>query len=128
MKIVYFDGYCNVCNRYVDFLIRRDHARKLKFASLQGVTAQKRLPAQYTSSVNTMVYQDGESVWDQSSAALRATAELGGCYLGLKLFLFFPQALRDLVYRAIAKRRYKLFGKREVCRMPTKEEQAQFLD
>lgn len=128
MKVVYFDGYCNVCNRFVDFLIRRDRKRVLKFASLQGQTAEKRLPPNYTSNVNTMVYECDGEIYEKSAAAIRSIAELGGVYKWIKVFLILPWPWRDFVYQFIADHRYMWFGKRDTCRIPTPFERAQLLD
>lgn len=128
MKVVYFDGYCNVCNRFVDFLIRRDKKRVLKFASLQGQTAGHRLPPNYTSDVNTMVYERDGVIFEKSAAAIRSIAELGGVYSAMKVFLILPWPFRDFVYQFIADHRYMWFGKRDTCRIPTPFERAQLLD
>ena len=127
MKIVYFDGYCNVCNRFIDFLIRRDRRGLMKFASLQSQTAQSRVPAHYTSTVDTMLLEDDGRLYSESSAAIRSIALLGGIFSLMKLFLLVPRFLRDGVYRWVANHRYLWFGKRQSCRMPTDEERARFL-
>ena len=127
MPIIYFDGYCNLCNSFVDSLIRRDKKRALKFASLQGATARARLSAAIVNDLTTMVYQDGEAILTESTAAVRAVAALGGVYRLLLVLLVVPAGLRNVVYRWIARRRYRFFGKRETCRLPTVEERAQFL-
>lgn len=128
MRIVYFDGYCNVCNRFIDFLIRRDRARVLKFASLQGETAGQRLPPNYIQDVNTMVFEDDGVIHEKSGAAIRAIALLGGPYKLMKVFLIIPWPWRDFIYQFIADHRYMWFGKRETCRLPTPFERAQMLD
>ena len=128
MKIVYFDGYCNVCNRFIDFLIRHDSKRQLKFASLQGHTAETRLPRNLTEQVDTMAFEEDGKVEIESTAAIRCIAELGGAFSIMKIFLLVPRFLRDSVYRFTAAHRYLLFGKRDTCRLPNAEERAQFLD
>lgn len=127
MKIVYFDGYCNVCNRFVDFLIRRDSKRKLKFASLQSATAEQRLPHKYSAEVDTMVFEDNGKIHEKSGAAIRSIAQLGGIYALMNVFLAVPRPLRDGFYMWVANHRYLWFGKRDTCRMPTPEEKQQFL-
>lgn len=128
MKVVYFDGYCNVCNRFVDFLIRRDRRRVLKFASLQSATAEQRLPAGYSSQVSTMVFEDEGVITDQSTGAILAIAAVGGIFVFMKIFLLVPRFVRDGVYRWVANHRYLWFGRRETCRVATSEERAQFLN
>ena len=127
MKIVYFDGYCNVCNAFVDFLIRRDPRGRLRFASLQSSTAQARLPARYSQDVNTMVFEDDGQISEMSAGALRSIAALGGAWALVRVFLLVPRFLRDGVYQWVAKHRYLWFGKRETCRIATPEELERFL-
>ena len=127
--IVYFDGYCNLCNRFVDFLIRHDRRARLRFASLQSRTAERRVPARYTSQYTTMVFQDAtDRIYVESGAAIRAIGALGGPYAGMYAFLAVPPFIRDRVYRWVADHRYLWFGKRETCRLPTPGERARFLD
>ena len=129
MRIVYFDGYCNVCNAFVDFLIRRDSKRLLKYAPIQGATAKKNLPAELVVSISTMALQDEDNqIYTESSAAIRTIAYLGGIYSLMKIFLIVPPFVRNFVYRWVADHRYLFAGRRETCRIPTAEERAQFLD
>ncbi|MGZ3723206.1 MAG: thiol-disulfide oxidoreductase DCC family protein [Bdellovibrionales bacterium] len=140
-KIVYFDGYCNVCNAFIDFLIRHDSRRVLRFAPLQGSTARARLPAGLVSDLSTMALEDTStgagagrgaglesSIVVESTAAILTIASLGGVYSVIKIFLLVPRVLRDLVYRWVANHRYLFAGRTETCRVPTAEERAQFLD
>jgi len=128
MKVVYFDGYCNVCNTFVNFLISRDKKRTLKFASLQSHTAESRLARQFSENVDTMVFENEGTISLRSSGAIQAIASLGGIYLAAKVFLLVPRPLRDAFYDWFAGHRYLWFGKRETCRIATPEERAQFLD
>jgi predicted DCC family thiol-disulfide oxidoreductase YuxK len=134
MLIVYFDGYCNVCNAFIDFLIRRDSKRVLKFAPLQGSTARVHLPAGIVNDLSTMALEDsrgaaGDPRIDiESTAAIKTIAALGGIYSLMKVFLLVPRIVRDLVYRWIADHRYLFAGRSKTCRLPTPEERAQFLD
>lgn len=129
MLIVYFDGHCNVCNAFIDFLIRRDRRRLMKYAPLQGSTARAHLPAALVNELATMALEDEKGlVVTESSAAIRAIAALGGAWLLISAFLLVPRFLRDSVYRWVASHRYLWFGRRDTCRMPSAEERAQFLD
>lgn len=128
MHVVYFDGLCNVCNHFIDFLIRHDLRRRLKFAPLQGATARARLPAPLVSELSTIVYEIDGKIQTESSAAIRVIASLGGVYSLMSIFLLVPRFVRDGVYRWVAKHRYLFAGRRDSCRMPTVEERAQFLD
>lgn len=128
MAVVFFDGHCNLCNRFVDFLISRDVEHRLKFAPLQGRTAEARLAPEYRERLGTVVLEREGKAYIRSTAAILAVAELGGFWQLAKLCLIVPKFLRDLVYRYIAKNRYLWFGRRDTCRLPTDEERTQFLD
>jgi len=128
--IILFDGVCNFCNFWVNFAIKRDRKKKLKFTPLQGQTALQLLPAYpfHLSSLRSVVLIDGDRAWTQSSAALRICKYLDG---GWKLFyglIIIPKFIRDFFYNIIARNRYKWFGKKESCMVPTPELRERFLD
>jgi len=125
--VVYFDGVCGLCNGFVDRLIRWDHDHVLRFATLQGRTAQERLPAIHTDELNSIVYYDGERLLTRSTAALHIAMKLGGAWKLAGLFLMVPRFLRDAVYNWIARNRYQWFGKHANCRLPSPQERALFL-
>ena len=127
-SVLFFDGVCNLCNRTVDFLIRRDKKHALRFAPLQGTSAQELLDSSKFEALPSVVLLDKSGVYQRSSAVLRAVAKLGGLWPLMKVFLIVPRPIRDAVYNWIAKNRYKWFGKRDSCRLPTTEERAMFLD
>jgi predicted DCC family thiol-disulfide oxidoreductase YuxK len=126
--ILYFDGVCNLCNSFVDALLRREQRRQgavpgLRFASLQGQTAATRVPAEFRRDMKSLVYESAPGVFlTESGAALRV---LGGFW---KVFLLVPPFIRNAVYRQVAANRYALFGKRDTCRLPTPAERSRFLD
>ncbi|MES2964058.1 MAG: DCC1-like thiol-disulfide oxidoreductase family protein [Bdellovibrionota bacterium] len=128
-KIVFFDGYCTLCNSVVDGLIVLDRNSVLRFASLQGETA-RRLLAQKDLEIadpDTIVYlRDGER-YERSTAVLMILRDLGGSWKLISIFFFVPRPLRDLGYRFVAKIRYRVFGKRDTCRLPTAEERERLL-
>ena len=128
MKVVYFDGYCNVCNSFVNFLILRDKSRVLKFASLQSRAAEARLEREFSENADTMVFEDEGRISTRSGGAIRAVAALGGIYGAVRVFLLIPPFARDAFYDWFASHRYLWFGKRESCRIANAEERAQFLD
>ena len=125
-RIIYFDGHCNLCNRFVDFLISRDAKHILRFAPLQGSTAERHLPQEYRERLGTVVLERDGRFYVRSTAAILAVVELGGIYRLMKVFLLVPRFIRDAVYRYVAKNRYLWFGRRDTCRLPNPEEQAQF--
>jgi predicted DCC family thiol-disulfide oxidoreductase YuxK len=129
MKIVFFDGYCNLCNSLVDWLIKVDRSSELKFASLQGLTASKTLtPALVATPLDTVIYFTNGHTYLRSTAILKILWDLKGVWKLSGVFLIIPAFLRDVVYNIIARNRYRLFGKRDTCRLPTAEEKLRFLE
>lgn len=129
-RIILFDGVCNFCNYWVIFAIKKDSSKKLRFAPLQGNAARKLL-LQHSinpTSLSSVVFIDDNKAWTQSSAALRICRYLDG---GWKLFyglIIIPKFIRDFIYNIVARNRYKWFGKKESCMMPTPELKERFLD
>lgn len=125
--IVFFDGVCGLCNTFVDRLIRWDRNRVLRYATLQGATAKEHLSTERTTDLSTLVYFDGERFWTRSAAAIRILMRLGGVWRLAGIFLLVPGFLRNLVYALVARSRYRWFGRRESCRLPSAEERSLFL-
>lgn len=127
-RIVFFDGVCHLCNGFVDLLIRLDQRHSLHFAPLQGTTAKKLLRREYTETLGSVIYlRDGE-VYTESTAIILILAELHPIFKVLYLFLPIPEKFRNLFYEFVARNRYKWFGTREFCRIPTKAERGYLLD
>ncbi len=126
-NIVFFDGVCNLCNRSVDFFIRHDKKNQLLFAPLQGETAHQILPDEKITDMSSFIYYSNGKIYERSTAAIYATAELSGGWICVKILLIVPRFLRDVVYNYIAKNRYKWFGKKSTCRLPTPNEKSKFL-
>lgn len=128
-SIVLFDGVCNFCNYWVRFAIKRDKKKKLRFGTLQGEAAKKLLEKYnfHTTSLNSVILIDKERIWTQSSAAIRICKYLNG---GWKLFyglIIIPKFIRDFFYNIIARNRYKWYGKREECMIPSADITERFL-
>lgn len=124
-KIILFDGVCNLCNSAINFVIKRDKKNVFKFATLQSEYAEKLgLDA---SKMDSIVLIDGENQYSKSSAALHIARQLSSGYPLLYAFIVLPKFFRDWVYDYIAKNRYKWFGKKERCMIPTPELQEKFL-
>ena len=126
-KVVLFDGVCGMCNRSVDFLMSIDSRNLLLFSPLQGEFAAKEEKDE-TADLSTIVFYDDGTLHRRSGAVLRILGQMGGMWSSAYLLLVVPAPVRDWVYGLIARNRYKFFGKREACRMPTKEEREKFLD
>lgn len=129
-QIILFDGVCNFCNFWVNFIIKRDKKDLFRFAALQSDKARE-FSANFnfdTSSMNTFVLIEGEKFFTKSTAALMICKQLNGPIKILSLFIFFPKFFRDFIYDLVAKNRYKFFGKRDSCRVPTEKEKEKFLN
>lgn len=129
MPILLFDGVCNVCNASVNFVIDHDPAGRVKLGALQSEEGQ-RLMAEHgldAAYLDSLVLLDEGRVYVKSDAALRLVRYLDGPWGWLSAFAVLPKRLRDAVYDVIAKNRYRWFGVRDSCRMPTPELKARFL-
>jgi predicted DCC family thiol-disulfide oxidoreductase YuxK len=129
--ILFFDGVCSLCNASVDWLMRRDRRGVLRFASLQGETARARLPedARDTGADGSLVLllPDGRLL-RRSDAVLEAARLLGWPWKIALVAKVLPGSWRDLPYRFIARRRYRWFGQRASCRLPSPAERGRLLD
>jgi predicted DCC family thiol-disulfide oxidoreductase YuxK len=126
--VVFFDGVCGFCNKSVDFLLKVDGGKSLCFAPIQGKTAKLILPAERRENVDTITFYDGHQFYYRTTALLRIAKRLGGIWLVFYPLIVIPAGWRDVAYDWVARRRYRIFGKRDACRMPTPEERARFLD
>jgi predicted DCC family thiol-disulfide oxidoreductase YuxK len=127
--VIFFDDVCIMCNTFVNLILRVDRQQQFLFAPLPGETARMLLPPLPDDpSKWSMVYVDEAGLHDQSDASLQVYRRLGGAWWVLSLARFIPAWIRNPVYRVIAKNRYRWFGKRETCRIPSAEEKARFLD
>lgn len=127
--IVFFDGVCSLCHRTVRFIIENDPSKRFLFAPLQSDEARERLrPFSIdTSAVDALVLVDGPKCFEQSTAALRIAQHLRFPWPLLTLLLVIPAALRNFVYRWIARNRYGWFGREEFCQLPNPSESERFL-
>ena len=129
-KIILFDGVCNLCNSSVQFIIKRDKKNQFLFASLQGRTGQEylrkfNLPAD---TFNSFLLVEDDHYYTRSTSALRIARSLSGGWPLMYAFMIVPRFIRDAVYNLIAQNRYKWFGKREACWVPTPDLKKKFLD
>lgn len=127
-SIVLFDGVCNFCNGAVNFIIRNDRARRFQFAPLQsGIGRELRGRYGIDDSVDSIVLVEDDTAYLHSTAALRIARGLGGVLSLAYSFIIVPAFIRDLLYRTFAKYRYKLFGRKDMCMMPTADVRERFL-
>ncbi len=131
-KLILFDGVCNLCNGSVNKIIKLDKKNHFLFASLQSkigneVIEYLNIDTQKTDSI--ILYTPGISYEVRSTAVLKIASNFGRMWKFFSyIFLLIPTGIRDFIYNVISKNRYKWFGKRESCMIPTPELKARFLD
>ncbi len=163
--VLFFDGVCGLCNRFIDLMLRADNQDRFRYAPLQGDTARRMLglldqgqarglPTGNRETADrplgnretadlplgnsqngepqargpdSFVYLEKGKRYEQSSAVLLALSRLGGPWRLTAVLFIIPRPLRDLVYRIVARNRYRWFGRRDECRLPTSEERERFL-
>ena len=127
-SIVLFDGVCNFCNSAVNFIIRRDNANQFKFAPLQSeLGLELRAKYQIDDKVDSIILVENDQAFLHSTAGLRIAKGLGGIYSLAYVLIIVPAFVRDFVYKTFAKNRYRLFGKKDMCMMPTPDVRERFL-
>ena len=134
-SLILFDGVCGLCNKFVQYVLNHDPTGQFRFASLQSELAHEILGRHGKDpTLLKTIYlirnpgRSDEKVFTKSAAALRIIGELNGAARGLKLFLAVPAPVRDLGYDLVAAVRYQVFGKHDVCPMPTAADRERFLD
>jgi predicted DCC family thiol-disulfide oxidoreductase YuxK len=129
-QIILFDGVCNFCNFWVNFILNRDKNDIFRFTSLQSAMGQELLKkfSLHTNGFETFLLIDGDDHYIKSTAALKILKHLNSFLKILYPLIFLPKFLRDPFYTIVANYRYNIFGKRDVCRVPTDEEKEKFLE
>lgn len=137
--VLFFDGTCVLCNGLADFVLRCDRNGTLRLATLQGLTAAWVLgdgeprslarPSAFHDfgDLGSVVLWDRGQIYRKSEAVIRAAQILGGVFRCAFLFRLIPRAVRDLVYDLVARNRFRWFGQRASCRLPTTAESTRFL-
>jgi len=129
-NIILFDGFCNLCNAAVVFVLKRDKKGYFSFASLQSETG-KQLIGSYGFDVangETIILIENNQLYTRTTAALRIARKLSGVWPILFLFIVVPKFIRDGVYNFIARNRYKWFGQRDTCALPLPGWKERFLE
>lgn len=129
-RIILFDGICNLCNASVNFIIKNDEKKFFVFASLQSDVAKEILLQFSTKKLNldSIIYIENGALYEKSTAALKIAKQLRFPWPIFYLFIIIPPFLRDKIYNLIAKNRYKWFGKKDSCMIPTPDLKSLFLD
>ncbi len=130
MHYLYFDGICNLCNGLILFVIKRDKKKIFKFASLQSVSGQKVLENLNIKPdvMATIIYFSNNKYYTKSTAILQILKDLGGVWQLMFVFILVPKFIRNFMYSIIANSRYKVFGKRNECAIPSPDVSARFLE
>jgi len=128
--IILFDGVCNLCNGFVQWIIARDPEARFHFGTLQSAAAQELLKGVQAGPLDmgTVLYVTDGRVLERSTATLTILKDLGGAWSLLYAFIIVPRILRDAVYRWVARNRYKWYGQRPSCMVPTPELRSRFID
>ncbi len=129
-KIILFDGVCNLCDSVVQFIIRHDKRDLFRFLPLQSDTGQallKQLGLQEQELDSIILYEPGKAYYYKSAAALEIAKSLGGVFSLATIFHIIPKNLRNALYDYIARNRYKWYGKKDECMVPTAEIRSKFL-
>jgi predicted DCC family thiol-disulfide oxidoreductase YuxK len=127
--VILFDGVCNLCNRSVQFVIKRDTAGVFRFASLQSDFGQQilkrfNLPADQ---FNSFILLEDNQIYTRSTGALKMLSQLKG-WKWTKIFYIVPKFIRDAVYNLVSRYRYSWFGKRDECMIPREDLRGRFID
>ena len=127
-NIIYFDGICGLCNSFVKLLLKVDS--DLKFATLQGVSGQKLLNKMNfsNSDFDTVIFQKNDQIYTKSTAVFEIFKTIGGFWKILLIFSFLPISITDQLYRYIALKRFKVFGKLDQCDISIFNKPGQFID
>ena len=128
--VIVFDGVCALCNGWVRFLVRFDRKRRYRFAAMQGQQGSAMLRAHGLDPQDPMSFLllDAQGTWTDTDAILRVLAGLGGGWRLSGVLKVLPRGLRDAAYRALARNRYRWFGRHDACHLPAPEQAARFLD
>ena len=129
-KIILFDGLCNLCDATVQFIIKRDSKDVFRFVSLQsdlGRELLQKLPFEFQLTDSVILYESEKVFFYKSQAVFEIVKSIGGIYYCLLIFKLLPNAITNSVYDFIAKNRYRWWGKKESCLVPSKDLQSKFL-
>lgn len=127
--IIIFDGVCNFCNGAVNFILKRDKHKRFMFTPMQSNFA-KTLTLEFQkdkADLDTIILIKDSVVFVRSEAALEIVKDLSGFWFLLRVFKIIPVPIRDYFYKVFAKNRYKIFGKKEMCMIPTLQQESRFI-
>lgn len=128
--VILFDGVCNLCNGFVQFVLKRDKKRVFQFASLQskygtGLSSHFKLP---NAKPETIVLYNNSKILTESDAVIMIVTSLGGIWKISVVLIVIPRFIRNWFYRLVARNRYRIFGKRDQCMVPSENVKDRFVD
>lgn len=126
-NVIFFDGVCGLCNGFVDFIMSVDKKNQFRFSPLQSEYAQKTLPPEMTANLDSVVFLKDGKTYRKSQAVIKVLEGLGGIWSLAKVGRYLPEEMLNSAYDLVAQNRYKVFGKKETCRLPTPDERARFI-
>ena len=128
-NLVLFDGVCNLCSALVQFVIRHDRAAKFRFAAIQSEIGNEIFQSHGLdpAELHTFAFVADGKMFMRSDAAIEVASRFGGAWRILRVFRFVPRVVRDSIYTIVARNRYRWFGRKEVCMVPTPEIKERFL-
>jgi predicted DCC family thiol-disulfide oxidoreductase YuxK len=127
MNVIFFDGVCGLCNGFIDFVMKIDKEAKFKFSPLQSEYAKSVLPSEYVADLDSVVVQIDGKTLRKSKAVFAVLKKIGGVWGMVSVVGALPEGFLNRAYDMVAENRYKIFGKKETCRLPTPEERARFV-
>ena len=125
--IIFFDGVCGLCNGFIDFVIKVDRTALFCFSPLQSDYAAKKLPQEYIKNLDSVVVMIDGKIETKSKAVFAVLNELGGKWKLASIVGKLPKSFLNLGYDFVASNRYKIFGKKESCRIPSPDERKRFI-
>ena len=129
-KIILFDGVCNLCDNAVQYVIKHDKKDVFRFVALQSELGKEILNYLKVDTLkidSIIMYEPGVAYFYKSDAALEILKELGGILKWSIVFSIIPSSLRNPIYDYVARNRYKWYGQKDACMIPTPELKAKFL-
>lgn len=129
-NIILFDGLCNLCSGFVQFVLKNEKHKNILFTSLQSKVGQVILRENglKSNTINTIIFIENEKVFTKSKAVLKIMSYMKYPWKSMAILNLVPSKISDLIYDFISKYRYRVLGKKDTCWMPTQELKARFLD
>ena len=127
-SVILFDGDCNLCNHFVQFVISKDKKKNINFSSLQSQFGRQIVSKHKLQHIDSIIYLNGDNAYTYSDAIIEILKTIEGIWSIIGYFIkIIPKNIRNYFYKIIAKKRFSLFGKTNSCLLPSPELNARFL-